>query len=367
MRSYFLRIFYLAATSLFLLLDGSAHAQAQASSAPSFRIQNQWNLAGPGGWGPLLFDSSSNRLYIPRTDRVAVLDPATGKVIGEIPGFGDARNVALDDRGKYGYVSDIMDGTVGYVRVFDRTTLKLISSIVVGKIPGSVLFDSTTKTVFSFNSRDQSASVIDSSTNTVVATIALPGKPHLAETDGKGSIFVSFRGSGQIARIDTASRTVTASWPIDPCVDFTGLTIDLAHRQLLGDCVGGKLISVDADSGRVALLSDGVLDPSDIADLAFDPQRGLLFSGSNSGLLNVFHQEAPGHFTPQQQLPTQPRAGTIALDPNTGRVYLVTAKFGQRPVTGKGMDEMQSRLWPIAGSFVVLVAGPDAAGSKTGK
>jgi len=326
-----------------------------AETHSSFHIQEQWNLGGSAGWGPLLFDPPSKLLYVPRTDRIMLLNTESGQVVGEISGFVDAREVALDDSGKFGFVTDITDGTVGLVRVFDRSTLKVVSSIPVGRIPNAVLFDPLTKNVFVFSSRDRNASVIDTKTNTVVATIPLPGKPHIAVTDGQGAIFVGFRGIGQMARIDTASQKVSAGWPIAPCVEFTGLTIDAAHRQLLGSCADGKLISVNADSGRVALIGETGIGAG---DLAFDPQNGLLISAAYSGVLTIFHQDSTSQYKRQEQVSTLPRAGTLALDPIKGRVYLVTAKFQQRPVSGKGMEEAESRLTPVAGSFVVIAVGP---------
>jgi len=93
-------------------------------------------------------------------------------------------------------------------------------------------------------------------------------------------------------------------------------------------------------------------------DLAFDPQNGLLISAAYSGVLTIFHQDSTSQYKRQEQVSTLPRAGTLALDPIKGRVYLVTAKFQQRPVSGKGMEEAESRLTPVAGSFVVIAVGP---------
>jgi len=320
-----------------------------------FHIQDQWSLGGNAGWGSLLFDSTSKLLYVPRTDRILLLNTENGQVTGEISGFVDARQVALDDSGKFGFVTDIIDGTIGLVRVFDRSTLKLVSSIPVGRIPNAVVFDPMTKNVFAFSSRDRNVSVIDTRTDTVIATIALPGKPHIAETDGKGAIFVGFRGTGQMARIDAASQKVIANWPIAPCDEFTGLAIDAAHRQLLGSCADRKLISVNADSGQVALIGESGVGAGDVA---FDPQHGLLISAASSGVLTIFHQDSTSQYTRQEEVPTLPRASALALDPNKDRIYLVSAKFQQRPVNGKGMEELESRLTPVPGSFVVLVVGP---------
>jgi YVTN family beta-propeller protein len=241
------------------------------------------------------------------------------------------------------------------VRVFNRSTLKLVSSIQVGRIPSAALFDPLTKNVFSFSSRDRSVSVIDTKTNTVIATIPLPGKPHIAVTDGQGAIFVGFRGIGQMARIDSSSQKIIASWPIAPCDEFTGLTIDAAHRQLLGSCADRKMISVNADSGQAALIGESGIGAG---DLAFDPQSGLLISAASSGVLTIFHQDSTSQYKRQQEVSTLPRAGTLAMDPVKNRVYLVTAKFQQRPVSGKGMEEAEARLTPVPGSVVVLVVGP---------
>jgi YVTN family beta-propeller protein len=326
-----------------------------AETLPSFHIQEQWNLGGNAGWGSLLFDSPSKLLYVPRTDRIMLLNTESGQVVGEISGFVDAREVALDDSGRFGFASDITDGTIGLVRVFDRSTLKVVSSIQVGRIPNAVLFDPVTKNVFAFSSRDRNASVIDTKTNTVIATIPLPGKPHIAVTDGKGTIFAGFRGIGQMARIDPAKQKMTASWPIAPCAEFTGLTIDAVHRQLLGSCADGKLISVNADSGHVATIGEIGLGAGDVA---FDPRNGLLISAASRGVLTIFHQDSASQYTREEEVPTLPRAGTLALDPNKDRVYLVTARFQQRQVSGQGMEEAESRLTPVPGSIVVLVVGP---------
>jgi YVTN family beta-propeller protein len=343
-------IFGAAAARLFL----PAHSML-AESRPSYQIREQWNLGGSEGWGSLRFDSASGLLYVPRTGSVMVLDTSSGKVTGEISGFVDAREVALDDAGKFGYVTDITDGTIGLVRVFDRSTLKVVSSIAVGRIPGAIVFDPVTKNVFAFNSRDRNVSVIDTKTNIVTDTIPLPGKPHIAVTDGRGAIFVGFRGIGQIARIDAAARKIAAAWPIAPCVQLTGLTIDAEHRQLLGSCTDSKLISVNADEGQVALIGKGDVGAG---DLAFDPQNHLLLSAASSGVLTIFHQDSPLEYARREDVPTLPRAGTMAVDPMHDRAYLITAKFEQRPVVGKGMEESAARLTPVPGSIVVLVVGP---------
>ena len=66
----------------------------------------------------------AKRLYITHGSRVEVVDSATGKSIGAITGLKGTHGVALDDAGKYGYISD---GGANAVVVFDRTTLQTVS------------------------------------------------------------------------------------------------------------------------------------------------------------------------------------------------------------------------------------------------
>jgi len=353
LRSNILRIFLLTLFSTAAIQFGSAPAQAQAQ--PAFHIQSKWNIGGEGGWAHLLFDPSAHLLYIPRANRVAVIDPDNGQVKAEIPGFVAALSVTLDDQGKYGYINDIASGAVGYVRVFDRSTFKVIANITVGRIPEAILFEPQTRTVFSFNSRDRNASVIDAATNTVVATIPLAGKPHLAATGGHGAIFAALRGMAQIVRIDSVSRQVTATWPIAPCDGLTGLAFDAQDHQLLGACENRRLIAINPDSGEVKAIGENTIDNS---GLALDPGRHLLFTASNSGALTVFHRESASQYSRQEELRTLPRAGLFALDSSTDRVYLATAKYQQQKVDGANLEESEAHLVPVPGTFVVLVAGP---------
>ena len=165
---------------------------------PMFRIESQWNLGGAGGWGDPLLDSATHSLYIPRTDRVMVVDIETGKESAEVTGFVGVRNIALDDSGRFGYVTDLTDGTAGFVRVFDRTSLKIVASVPVGLNPDAISFEPTTKTVFIFSTSARNASILDTATNHVVATIALPARPSSAVADGKGAVLWQCRASARL-------------------------------------------------------------------------------------------------------------------------------------------------------------------------
>jgi YVTN family beta-propeller protein len=325
---------------------------ATPTSPHTFHVKTQWNVGGKGGWGYLCLDNSTHQLYIPRTDHVMVVDTLTGKVSGEVEGMTSARDIALDDSGKYGYVTDVTDGTAGFVRVFDRSTLKVVTSVPTGLIPFAIIFDPTTRSVFVFNSRGRSATVIDSATNQVTATISLSGRPSSAVADGKGGIFVTLSALGEITRIDAAGKKIIASWKLAPCTGPAGLAIDGTHNQLFTVCENHKLVSVDTETGHVDAIGDASGSPGDIN---FDSRRDMLFLADASGTLTIWHRDSASKYTRLQTIKTQIGARTMTVSPQDDKAYLVTSKFGQN--TGAVSEELQFRPTPVPGTFSIIVVG----------
>jgi DNA-binding beta-propeller fold protein YncE len=326
-------------------------AGATGSVKPGrFQIETQWNLGGAGGWGKLLLDPDAHHLFIPRSDRVVVVDTATGRVSGQVDGFIGAHDIALDASGKFGYVSDLTDGSAGFVRVFDRATLQILTSIKVGRTPDRIAFDASTNSVVVFDGSARTAMVIDASTNQVIETIALPARPGSIASDGKGSIFVAMRSLGEILRIDASTRKITAVWPVAPCEGPSGLTMDQARRQIFAACENQKLVAVDAGSGTTALVSE---IPKGVGDVSFDSERHLLFVSNGAGTLTIFRESSLDKFAKLQELTTLPGAQALVVDSANGAAYLATARFGQR--TGATSEELRYRPTPIEGSFTILV------------
>ncbi len=282
-----------------------------------------------------------------------VVDTTTGKVSGEVTGFVGARDVVLDDTGRFGYVTDLTDGTAGFVRIFDRTNLKLTATIPVGLNPDAIVFEPVSRTVFAFNSNAHSSNVIDTINNQVIATVPLPGRPGSAISDGNGSIFVEMPGLGQIVRIDATSRKVAATWPVAPCVGTHGLAFDKDRQELFSACENNKLVSINVSTGQVISVGEVADGPGDIR---FDRNHHLIFVANGAGALTIFSRDASGRYRKLQELSTLPGAHTLAIDEANSAAYLLAAKFGQR--TGNVSEELTFRPTPLAGTFTVIVVKP---------
>ncbi len=339
-----------ALISTLLLCGAVAIPAATPTNNGGFHVADRWNLGGKGGWGFLAIDPAAHRLFIPRTDHISVVDIETGKVLGEISGMVNLRNLALDDAGRYGYATDVTDGTAGLVRVFDRTSFQLVASIPTRPIPFAVVYDPASKAVFVFSSRGHSVDVIDTSTNQVVLTLALAGRPGSAVGDGKGSVFVALPAEGMIQRINAPSRSIAASWPLAPCTGPSGLAIDAQNGQLFTTCENHTLVSVNDASGKVERIGecDGECGRS-----RFRCPAQSAVSGRSSGLLTIFRHESPLRYTKLQSIQTESGARTMVVDREHGKAYLAMSKYGSNQ--GSVSEELKYRPTPIPGTFTVLV------------
>jgi YVTN family beta-propeller protein len=333
----------LALSASILLAPSAALAQKPYS------VLTRWTVGGEGGWDYLTSDPKAHRLYVTHGPRVEVLDTDSGKVVGSITGLKGTHGVALDDSGKYGYVSD---GGANVVVVFDRATLATVASIPAGTNPDGIAFEPVTKTVWAFNGRSSNATVIDTGQQKVVATIPLDGKPEFPVADGKGTVFANIESKNEIVRFDAAARKITATWPLANCESPSGLAIDLAGRRLFAVCDGGKMAVVDANSGKT-LANPSIGDGPDAA--RYDSARKLAFSSNGgSGTLTIIDAGKDG-YPVLQNLATQRGARTLTLDSATGRIYLATAKFGDRPAPTA--ENPRPRPAIVPDSFTILVVG----------
>lgn len=326
-----------------LLVAGSSALLAQGP----YHVQDKWKIGGDGGWDYLAVDPHSGLLYITRGNHVMVVNTTSGKVVADITGLKGTHGVVFDTDNKTGYISD---GASNDVAVFDRATNKITQTIPAGTGPDGMVFDPFTKTAWAFNGRSKNATVIDSKTKQVIATVALPGKPEFPVSDGKGSIFVNIEDKNETAHIDAKSHTVLAVWP--SCDSPSGHAIDIANNRLFSVCDGKKMAVLDATTGKVVASPD-IGEGPDAA--AFDPATHNAFSSNGEGTLTVVHQNSPDSYAVLENLPTQRSARTMALDPKTGKLYLVAAEFGPRPAPTP--ENPRGRPPIVPGSFVVIVVG----------
>ncbi len=310
---------------LALLFFVSGERGSAEEQTPGFHVIKKHTLGGDGGWDYLTLDSNARRLYIARSNRVMVMDVDKGTLIGEVKNTPGVHGVVIVPKRDRGFSSNGGDASV---TVFDLKTLSEVNRIKVGQRPDAILYDPFTSRVFTCNAVGD-MTVIDAETEKVVGTIKLGGKPEAIVSDEKGRVFVNIETKHEVLAIDAKEMTVLHRWPLAPGEEPTGLAIDTAKRRLFATCHNGKMIILDAESGKV-LDSPAIGKGTDAC--SFDPKLGLAYSSNSDGTLTVVHEGKSGHYEVLENATTQAGARTMALDVKTHHLFLATAKAkaGQR-------------------------------------
>ena len=345
MKNFALRI---AIVALCLLFQSVLSSEAKVTSGgPSgYHLTKKTVLGGEGGWDYLTVDSQARRVYISRGTHVMVVDADSAAVVGDIPNTNGVHGIAIVADMDKGFTSNGRDNAV---TVFDLKTLKVLATVPVGRNPDAIIYEPSSKRVFTFNGASHDTTAIDAKTNAVVGTIALGGKPEFGVADEKGHVYVNVEDKNEIVQFDPHKLVVENHWSIAPGEEPSGLAIDRKHRRLFAVC-GNKLMAVvNADNGKViTTLTIGA--GTDAA--GFDPETGFAFSSNGEGTLTVVHEDSPDKFTVVENVPTQARARTMALDTKTHQVFLVTAEFGPAPAATAQQPRPRPPMVP--GTFTLL-------------
>jgi DNA-binding beta-propeller fold protein YncE len=246
--------------------------------------------------------------------------------------------------------------------------------------------------------------VIDTGIDSAIADILIDGDFRFAQPDLAGHVFITvgttterrldpsgnayFRStSPRIARIDavglpdeahrhrdgqsdpTPGEPVPLDWsdnrdsagllhfiPLpNSCDHPQGVAVDSRNQRLFTACEDQQLLVLDANNGHVVTtLTTG---PGDDV-IGYDADRNLIYSanGGGYGSLTIIRQDTTADtYAVIQNLPTLARARTLAVDPSTGDVYLVTDVAGVDLSPRGAFNTIKSA--PIPGSFQVLVVG----------
>ena len=316
-----------------------------AAEAPGFKVTKKWPVPGDGGFDYIVFDGSSNRLYVSHGNVVDVLDADSGKVLGKVEATPGVHGIAIVPSLHRGFTTNGGDATVS---VFDTNTLKTIKKIPVGKDPDFVFYDPQTKRVLVCHGDAAAITAIDPEKETVLGKIDLGGGAEAAVVNGKGAGFVNLEESAMVVSFDPQGLAVKQKWPITGCKTPTGLAIDTANSRLFIGCRSKVLAVMDSASGKVITT----LPIGDRVDaVAYDPDNKLIFASNGDGTVSVVRQKSANEYESVGDIQTQKSAKTMALDPKTKRLFLSAAEMETVPVAAG--QRARTRAKP--GSFTVLV------------
>jgi YVTN family beta-propeller protein len=344
-----LRYRLIQALGLLLFLCAAVGSDVAAAAGEGlYSLSKTIELGTPDRWDLLTFEPTSHRIYVCHGTSIDVFDARSGAPIGKVAVPGANGVAVVPAKGK-GYAGSRTNKSV---IVFDLASLKILSEVPADEDTDGVVYDPKTKRVFVMEGNPNKVLVIDTNTDTVLARVELGGQPEFAAVDDAGSLFVNMEEQRTIVRIDTASLKIEARWPIPSCESPHGIAVDTHAKRVFTTCINSKAVLVDARNGRV-VAEVPIGRGSDAA--GFDPVRKRALSSNGEGSLSVIREVSSDKYESLGEVPTQPLARTMALDPDSGRVYLVC---GDRIEVDPNATSPRKRYGVKPGSVRLLFLDP---------
>jgi len=334
-------------------------AFATAAQAQQFyHLESAVTLKGAApDWDYVTLDPARGYLFIGRRgDGVTVFDVHAKKAVRNIDKSEDANAIAVIPEFDRGYTIN-GDGTT---TVFQLSTLKSIDRIKIGEDADSAFYDPVTKQLAFTMGDSKKIAFVDAKTGKVVGELPMDSKKLDGTVpDGEGNLFMALRDRNSVAKIDVAQRKVTADWKTAPCEEPTGIAFDKANKRIFVGCRGKNpaLAVLDSDSGKVITTleigrgNDGVI---------YDPATHKIYTSNGvDANLVIYDQVNPDTYKLAEATTTRPYARTMAFDPKTKKIYLVTAEGTADPA--KKINKAVAPFYPnryFSDTFTVLTFAP---------
>jgi DNA-binding beta-propeller fold protein YncE len=321
--------------------------------------QAQWDvtktmhIGGDGGWDYVTVDSQTHRLFVTRGTHTMVIDAATGKTLGDIPGQKRSHGTALVQALGRGFITD--GGGTGAIVVFDLKTYAVLGTLAAMPDTDGIIYDKAEDMILAVSGDGNALMTfkpeIDPVNGKIDPPIALGGAPEFLAVDYAGSAYINLEDKDVVAVVDLKTRKVTARWPVAPGGHPVGMSINRKnHRLFIGCRNPQKLIVMSTDDGKVQAdlpIGAGVDATKFLADFAF--------ASCGDGSL-VVAQEKAGKFEVAQVIKTPNGARTMGIDESTSTVYLPTAEF-EAPAPGAASKRPKAK----PDTFMIVAVGQKPA------
>jgi len=305
---------------------------AARATAPALKKIAEFDLSGPPGkrFDYLTIDADDH--YLLSTHLAAgqtyVIDLRTNKVVATVTDTPGAEGVEYVPELKKFYTSNAGDNTIGVV---DLRQMKVIKKLPTEGKPDGSAYAAPFHKLYVSDERGRAEAIVDVRSDTIVKTLHFDSETGMPQYDPVSrKVYVNLQDQNILAVIDPATDRVVARYPVGRCKGNHGMTLDPEHHRAFLSCEGNNLMTVfDLDKHEsIAYLP--MADGPDV--IKFDPGLKRIYAACYSGAVSVFQMSDPDHYNKIEDFPVQKKVHSLAVDPETHRVYTPEQEENGRPV-----------------------------------
>ncbi len=275
----------------------------------------------------LALDRAGERLFVAAlgNNSVEVVDLRAGRRQRSLAGFAEPQDVVWLPESSRLLVSCGGDGTC---RLLDGASFDEVARTSTLDDADNMRFDAHDECVF-VGAGDGALAILSATDAKRLGEIKLAGHPEAFQLDPDGvRIFVNVPTARQVAVVNRATRTVTATWALHNARSNFPMALDAErHRLLVGCREPACLLVRDTNTGKaISRLDIG----GDADDIHVDTRRGRVYISCGEGVVDVIGRDASGAYSMLGKIPTARGARTSLFDPDADRLYVAVPHRGEQ-------------------------------------
>lgn len=291
------------------------------SSAPTLRKLHEYDLPGPPGkrFDYLTIDAEDRYLISAHlaAGQTYVIDLRTDKVVATVADTPGAEGVEYIPELKKVYTSNAGDNTIGVV---DLKQMKVIKKLKTEPKPDGSTYAAPFHRLYVSDERGKAEAIVDVTREEIIKTLHFDSETGMPQYDPLAKkVYVNLQDDNIFAVIDPANEEVVGRYPVGRCKGNHGMALDPEHHRAFLSCEGNDLMTVfDLDKHQpIAFLP--LAGGPDV--IKFDSGLKRIYVACSSGAISVFQMDDPDHYQKLEDFPVQRKVHSLAVDPETHRVY----------------------------------------------
>jgi DNA-binding beta-propeller fold protein YncE len=311
------------------VLASVAHGQAAGATLKKVA---EFDLPGPTGkrFDYLTIDPDDHYLISAHlaAGQTYVIDLRTNKVVATVMDTPGAEGVEYVPDVKKFYTSNAGDNTIGVV---DLRQMKVVKKLPTEHKPDGSAYAAPFHKLYVSDERGKAEAIVDVTKDEIVKTLHFNSETGMPQYDLVArKVYVNLQDENIFAVIDPATDEVIGRYPVGHCKGNHGMTLDPEHHRAFLSCEENNRMTVfDLDKHEPIAYLDMAGDPDVIK---FDPGLGRIYAACYSGVISVFHQDDPQHYRKLEDFKVQHAVHSLAVDPETHRIYTPEQEENGKPV-----------------------------------
>ena len=302
------------------------------TARPTLKKITAFDLPGPGGkrFDYLTIDQDDHYLISAHlaARQTYVIDLRSNKVVAVVTNTPGVEGVEYVPELRKFYTSNAYDDTIGVV---DLKQMKVIKKLKTESKPDGSTYAAPFHKLYVSDERGKAEAIVDVQKDEIVGTLHFDSETGMPQYDPVArKVYVNLQDQNIFAVIDPATDKVVGRYPVGKCKGNHGMTLDPEHHRAFLACEENNLMTVFDLDKHVPITFLPLADGPDV--IKFDPGLGRIYVACYSGAISVFHQDDSDHYRKLEDFHVQHAVHSLAVDPETHRVYTPEQEEDGKPV-----------------------------------